>query len=401
MLIYSTLLYTGLALQAAALGKQVYDITGREIDIGWIGLVEFLPAAFLVLVTGMVADRFQRKKVAMIGMAGELTSALALMFYARTHPTAVAPIFFITFLYGVSRAFIAPAARSIWPMVAPPGGLPAVVALSSATWTGAAILGPASSGLLYSVDPWVAYAVASGLVTLSMFVLTRVRTGQAATEENRERPTLKHALEGLQFVRRTPILLAAISLDLFAVLFGGAIALLPVIAEERLNVGDVAYGWLRAAVGIGAGSVAIFLAFRPARRRIGRLLFFVVGVFGIATVVLGLTRSYLVAFIAVIVASGADMVSVFIRGSIVPLVTPDDKRGRVLAVENVFIGASNELGAFESGVASQAFGAPAAVVGGGVATVGIVGLFWFMFPSLRKIDRFSDLQSDDISEQPA
>jgi MFS family permease len=401
MLIYSTLLYTGLMLQAAALGKQVYDITGREIDIGWIGLVEFLPAAFLVLVTGMVADRFQRKKVAMIGMAGELASALALMFYARTHPTAVAPIFFIAFLYGVSRAFIAPAARSIWPMVAPLGGMPAVVALSSATWTGAAILGPASSGLLYSVDPWVAYAVASSLITLSMVVLTRVKTGQAATEENRERPTLKHALEGLQFVRRTPILLAAISLDLFAVLFGGAIALLPVIAEERLNVGDVAYGWLRAAAGIGAASVAIFLAFRPARRRIGRLLFFVVGTFGIATIVLGLTRSYLVAFIAVIVASGADMVSVFIRGSIVPLVTPDDKRGRVMAVENVFIGASNELGAFESGVASQAFGAPAAVVGGGVATVGIVGLFWFMFPSLRKIDRFSDLQSDDISEQPA
>jgi MFS family permease len=399
MLIYSTALYTGLMLQAAALGKQVYDMTGREIDIGLIGLLEFLPAAFLVLLTGMVADRFQRKKVAMLGIVGELVSALALMFYARTNPTAVAPIFFITFLYGVSRAFIAPAARSIWPMVAPPGGLPAVVALSSATWTGAAILGPASSGLLYSVDPWVAYAVASGLVTLSMFVLTRVRTGQAATEENRERPTLKHALEGLQFVRRTPILLAAISLDLFAVLFGGAIALLPVIAEERLNVGDVAYGWLRAAVGIGAGSVAIFLAFRPARRRIGRLLFFVVGVFGIATVVLGLTRSYLVAFIAVIVASGADMVSVFIRGSIVPLVTPDDKRGRVLAVENVFIGASNELGAFESGVASQAFGAPAAVVGGGVATVGIVGLFWFLFPSLRKIDRFSDLQRDDNSEE--
>jgi MFS family permease len=398
MLIYSTLLYTGLMLQAAALGKQVYDITGREIDIGWIGLVEFLPAAFLVLVTGMVADRFQRKKVAMIGMAGELASALALMFYARTHPTAVAPIFFIAFLYGVSRAFIAPAARSIWPMVAPLGGMPAVVALSSATWTGAAILGPASSGLLYSVDPWVAYAVASCLITLSMVVLTRVKTGQAATEENRERPTLKHALEGLQFVRRTPILLAAISLDLFAVLFGGAIALLPVIAEERLNVGDVAYGWLRAAAGIGAASVAIFLAFRPARRRIGRLLFFVVGTFGIATIVLGLTRSYLVAFIAVIVASGADMVSVFIRGSIVPLVTPDDKRGRVMAVENVFIGASNELGAFESGVASQAFGAPAAVVGGGVATVGIVGLFWFMFPSLRKIDRFSDLQSDDISQ---
>jgi MFS family permease len=378
MLIYSTALYTGLMLQAAVLGKQVYDMTGREIDIGWIGLLEFLPAAFLVLVTGMVADR---------------------LFYARTNPTAVAPIFFITFLYGVSRAFIAPAARSIWPMVAPPGGLPAVVALSSATWTGAAILGPASSGLLYSVDPWVAYAVASGLIFIGLLSLMRVKTGQAATVENRERPTLHDALEGLRFIRRTPILLAAISLDLFAVLFGGAIALLPVIAEEHLHVGDVAYGWLRAAAGIGAAGVALFLAFHPVRRNIGRLLFFVVATFGIATVVLGLTGSYLVAFIAVLVLSGADMVSVFIRGSIVPLVTPDDKRGRVLAVENVFIGASNELGAFESGVASQAFGAPAAVVGGGVATVGIVGIFWFLFPSLRKIDRFSDLQRDDNSEE--
>jgi predicted MFS family arabinose efflux permease len=240
--------------------------------------------------------------------------------------------------------------------------------------------------------------VASGLICIGLLSLSRVKTGQAATVENRERPTLHDALEGLRFIRRTPILLAAISLDLFAVLFGGAIALLPVIAEEHLHVGDVAYGWLRAAAGIGAAGVALFLAFHPVRRNIGRLLFFVVATFGIATVVLGLTGSYLVAFIAVLVLSGADMVSVFIRGSIVPLVTPDDKRGRVLAVENVFIGASNELGAFESGVASQAFGAPAAVVGGGVATVGIVGLFWFIFPSLRKIDRFSDLQRDGTSE---
>ena len=392
MLIYSATLYSGLMLQAATIGKQVYDITGREIDIGWVGLVEFLPAALLVLVTGVVADRFYRKNVVMIGVAGELASSVAMLLYARTNPTAVAPIFMITLLYGISRAFIAPAARSIWPSIAPPGGLPAVVALSSATWTGAMIVGPAVSGLLYSIDPSVAYAGSSVLIAIGWLSLTRVNVPRVANDGPVERPTFQHAMEGLRFIRRTPILLAAISLDLFAVLFGGAIALLPVIAEERLGVGDVAYGWLRAAAGIGAALMAVFLAVRPVRTKVGHKLFFVVAVFGVGTVVLGLTRSYLVAFVAVIVISAADMVSVFIRGSIVPLVTPDAKRGRVLAVENVFIGASNELGAFESGVASQAVGAAGAVVGGGVATVGIAGLWWFLFPSLRNVDKFSDLE---------
>jgi hypothetical protein len=315
-----------------------------------------------------------------------------MLLYARTNPTAVAPIFMITLLYGISRAFIAPAARSIWPSIAPPGGLPAVVALSSATWTGAMIVGPAVSGLLYSIDPSVAYAGSSVLIAIGWLSLTRVNVPRVANDGPVERPTFQHAMEGLRFIRRTPILLAAISLDLFAVLFGGAIALLPVIAEERLGVGDVAYGWLRAAAGIGAALMAVFLAVRPVRTKVGHKLFFVVAVFGVGTVVLGLTRSYLVAFVAVIVISAADMVSVFIRGSIVPLVTPDAKRGRVLAVENVFIGASNELGAFESGVASQAVGAAGAVVGGGVATVGIAGLWWFLFPSLRNVDKFSDLE---------
>ena len=391
MLVYGACLYTGLMLQAAVLGKQVYDITGREIDIGWIGLVEFLPAAVLVLVTGVVADRFYRRNVVLIAVSGELVSAIALMFYARTNPTAVAPIFIITLLYGIARAFVAPAARSIWPSIAPPGGLPAVVALSSATWTGAAIAGPAVSGLLYSVDPWVAYLAASVLIATGMIAILRVNVPRNITATT-ERPTFRHAIEGLVFIRRTPILLAAISLDLFAVLFGGAIALLPVIAEERLGVGDVAYGWLRAAVGIGSAAMAVFLAWRPVRRRVGHKLFVVVATFGVMTVVLGLTHSYVVAFVAIIVMSAADMVSVFIRSSIVPLVTPDEKRGRVLAVENVFIGASNELGAFESGVASQALGTAGAVVGGGIATVGIAGLWWVLFPALRHVDRFSDLE---------
>jgi predicted MFS family arabinose efflux permease len=190
------------------------------------------------------------------------------------------------------------------------------------------------------------------------------------------------------------VLLAAIALDLFAVLFGGAVALIPVIAKDRLGVGDVAYGWLRAAPGFGAAGMALLMAARPVRRHVGRTLLTVVAVFGVGTVVLGITRNYLLAFAALVVLSAADMVSVFIRGSLVPLVTPDEKRGRVLAVESVFIGASNELGAFESGMAAQAFGTSATVIGGGVATLAVVGIWWFAFPSLRQIDRFEELEHD-------
>ena len=202
-------------------------------------------------------------------------------------------------------------------------------------------------------------------------------------------------------MRRNRIILAAITLDMFAVLLGGAVALLPAIAEKRLHVGDVAYGWLRAAPGIGAAVMAIFLSARPLRRHVGRTLLIVVGVFGVGTVVLGFTTNFYVAFIALLVLTGADMVSVFVRSSLVPLVTPDDKRGRVLAVENVFIGASNELGAFESGMAAQHLGLVTATAGGGFATIGVVVVFTFLFPSLRAIDRFEDLDHTRVTSEPA
>jgi MFS family permease len=385
-------MYTGVALQAAALGKQAYDITGREADLGWIGLCEFLPAALLVLVTGTVADRFNRKKVALVAIVGEALTSVALLVYALSEPTEVWPLFVFAFLYGIARAFMAPATRTMPPMVAPEGGLPKLIAIYSATWTGATIIGPALSGFLYAVGPWVAYLASSLLIGSSVFLIATLRfEREPVPVDPNQRPTFRSAIEGLLFIRRTPILLAAISLDLFAVLFGGAVALLPAIAEERLGVGDVAYGWLRAAPGIGAAAMAVVLASRPVQRRLGRVLLLVVAVFGAATVVLGVTRSYLVAFVALLVLSAADMVSVFIRGSLVPLVTPDEKRGRVMAVENVFIGASNELGAFESGMVGQALGVPTAVIGGGVATVAIVGIWWVSFPSLRNVDRFEDL----------
>jgi MFS family permease len=398
LLISSMVLTIGVMLQAAALGKHVYDITGSEMSIGLLGLAEFLPAAALVLVTGTVADRLNRKKVSLVAQFGEFTCSILLMVYALnvTEPDgggSALPIYAIAFLFGASRAFLAPALRPIAAMIAPDGGLPRVIAFYSATWTGAAIVGPAISGFLYAVDPALAYGVAAvlilcGMASLSLVTLPAVVT----TEEKTERPTLRDAVQGLVFIRRTPVLLAAISLDLFAVLFGGAVALLPVIAEEQLQVGDVAYGWLRAAGGLGAAAMAVFLAFRPVRRHVGRTLLWVVAIFGAATIVLGTTRSYWIAFIALIIAFGADMVSVFIRSSLVPLVTPDDKRGRVSAVENVFIGASNELGAFESGAVSSVAGTPATVIGGGVATIAIAGIWWWAFPSLRNVDRFEDLE---------
>lgn len=392
LLIGNGMLFCGVALQAAALGKQAYDITGRSADLGWIGLCEFLPAALLVLVTGTVVDRFDRKKIAMFAIVGEVCTSIALLLYALSDPTEVWPLFVIAFMYGIVRAFLSPATRTMPPMVAPEGGLPKVIALYSATWTGATIVGPALSGFLYAIEPWVAYAASSALMLGSMYFMGVLKFERQPEPPNPdEKPTFRSAIEGLLFIRRTPILFAAISLDLFAVLFGGAVALLPAIATDRLGVGDVAYGWLRAAPGIGAALMALWLAARPVERHVGRLLMVVVGVFGAATVLLGLTTTYWVAFVALLVLAAADMVSVFIRSSLVPLVTPDEKRGRVMAVENVFIGASNELGAFESGLVGQALGVPATVIGGGIATIAIVGVWWVGFPQLRNVDRFEEL----------
>ena len=390
--------YIGVSLQAATLGKHIFDTTGRAIDIGWLGLAEFAPIALLVLVSGSVADRFNRKHVAALALAGEMLCAIALVVYSLSEPTAVWPFFVIAVAFGISRAFLSPATRAMYPMVAPDGGLPPIIAMSSGVWTSAMIVGPAASGFLYSVAPWVAYATTSMLIFIGIIGIMRVQLEREPTPRDPdEKATLRSAMEGLYFIRRTPILLAAISLDLFAVLFGGAIALLPAIAEEQLQVGDVAYGWLRASAGIGAAAMALLLSFKPLRRNVGKALLIAVGVFGVGTIVLGMTHTYWIAFAAVLILSAADMVSVFIRGSIVPLVTPDSKRGRVSAVENVFIGATNELGAFESGVASQAFGTPAAVIGGGVATLGVVAVWWFGFKPLRDIDMFSDL---DAPENP-
>jgi MFS family permease len=382
----------GMFLQAAALGKQLFDITDSELALGLLGLVEFLPALILLPFTGSVADRFDRRRVAAIGLSAEVLTSVAFCIYAAGDPKSGVPLFMIAAVFGTARAFVAPSVRSLPPLLAPEGGLPRLIALYSATWQFGMIAGPASSGFLYDIDPMVPYVAAAGCFLVSAVAVTMLtfRRPQHRTPAD-ERPTLHHAFEGLRFIRHQPVLLGAIALDLFAVLFGGAVALLPAIAEERLGVGNVGYGWLRAAPGIGAVALTAVLAVRPVRRHVGRTLLIAVGLFGAATVVFGLTTSYAIAFIALLVLSGADAVSVFIRATIVPLATPDQMRGRVAAVENVFIGASNELGAFESGVAATLLGVGPAVALGGVLTLCVVAVWPMLFPSLRAIDRFEDV----------
>jgi MFS family permease len=385
----------GLNILVTVLFKQVFDITGNELDIGLIGLAQFVPAVLLVLVSGIVADRFDRRRTTATFLFARGGCAVALVVYSQVAPGIVWPLFAIAFVLGGADSMLAPARRSIAPLLAPADHFPHVVALWTATFTGSAIVGPVLGGFLYSVGPDVAYALAAALHLAAIVPIVWIVYAREP-ERITDRPTLAMALEGLIFVRRTPVVLATISLDLFAVLFGGAIALIPAVASERLGVGDIAYGWLRAAPGIGAAAMAIWLAVRPIRRKVGPTLLVVVAIFGFGTMVFGLTRNYWVAFSALLIVSAADMISMFIRGSIVPLVTPDEQLGRVSAVEGVFIGASNELGAFESGVAASVFGLPWAIAGGGFITMAIAGGFGALFPSLRAIDTFDELNPSAI-----
>lgn len=391
-LVAATLSAIGMFLQAAALGKQIFDITDSTLAIGLLGLVEFAPALLLLPLTGSASDRFDRRRIAGIGLGVEVITSILYFWYAGTDPTSALPMFMVAAFFGASRAFVSPAMRSVPPLIAPAGGLPRLIAVYAATWQVGLIVGPASSGLLYDHSTALPYVVAAVCFSLSAVAITvlKVRHRQERTPAEQQ-TTLHHAMEGLGFIRRRPVLFGAIALDLFAVLFGGAVALLPAIAEDRLHVGNIGYGWLRAAPGVGAVVMGVLLAIRPLRRRIGRWLLFVVAVFGVGTMVLGLTQNYTVAFIALVVLAAADAVSVFIRRTIVPLATPDHMRGRVSAVENVFVGASNEVGSFESGVASTLIGIGPAVVLGGAVTIGVVGVWSRLFPELRDIDRFEDI----------
>jgi len=379
--------------QITVIGKQVFDMTGRELDLGLLGLAEFLPVAFLVPFSGAAADRFDRRHVYAISLGGELLCSLGLFFYISSEPTSVKPIFILVALFGVARSFASPSGQALPIDLATSENLERVMALRSVAFQSGFIAGPVAMGFIFVVDPAFPYLAAVVAFSLAIPILVMIpRPGTRRLQTRGGMQALRDAREGLRFMRRQPVVFGAISLDLFAVLFGGIIALLPAIAEDRLGVGAVGLGWLRAATGIGAGTTALMLSVRPVRRHVGRTLLLVIAIFGVMTILIGLVDSYAIVFVALLVASAADSVSVFIRSTLVPLATPEVMRGRVLAVERVFIGASNELGAAESGLSAAVFGLMGAILFGGIGTLAVVAIWWRWFPALRDVDRFDEVR---------
>ena len=378
--------------QITIIGKQVYDLTGRPLDLGLLGVAEFLPVAVLAPLAGPLADRHDRRKILGIALVGEAIASLLLFLYARSDPTSVTPIFAIVLFFGVCRAFAMPASRALPIDLSPPGVVPRVVALKSVCFQAGHIAGPITFGFAFVVEGSLPYLLSALALVAAVAIVGLIpSSGVKRLTSTGGRQVILESLEGLRFIRHRPVMLGAMGLDLFAVLFGGALALLPAIAEDRLGVGAIGLGWLRAGVGIGAGATAICMSIRPVQRHLGRTLYAVVAMFGLGTTALGLTRSFALAFTIIVFVSAADAVSMFIRATLVPLATPEDMRGRVLAVESVFIGASNELGAAESGLTAAFMGLVGAVVFGGVATLAVVAVWWRWFPELRDMDTFDDV----------
>ncbi|MCB1691768.1 MAG: MFS transporter [Pseudomonadales bacterium] len=372
-------------MQSVAIGWQVYAVTGEPLDLGLIGLAQFLPFVVLVLPAGQVADRFDRRVILTLCYVVETICALLLLAYSLSGMVLVWPVFAVLVLFGAARAFAMPTSQAITPNLVPRSAFPNAVALNSSTSHVATIAGPAVGGVLYVLGPGAVYGAVSAILAFSVMLMMFVRLPSAIRAP--EPANLETLLLGLRFVWSRPIILGAISLDLFAVLFGGAVALLPVYAADILKVGPEGLGLLRTSPAIGAAITAAALAFFPITRRVGIWLFAGVAVFGCSIILFGLSTSFYLSMFALIAMGGGDMVSVYIRHMLVQLETPDEIRGRVSAVSAVFIGASNELGEFESGVTAAWFGVVPAVVIGGSATLVVTVLWTRLFAPLVQADR--------------
>lgn len=386
-------------MQSVAIGWQIYAFTGRPIDLAWVGLAQFFPPLLLSLVTGHVADRVERRRI-LIACHGAMASlSLALLWLSRVGGAGHARSGHLLAIYavlvgvGVARAFQGPANQSILPSLVPPAHFANAVTWSSFFWQAAMVVGPTAGGLLYATagGPALVYAIAA---CCSLGALSFLATMPPLAAPRGAPPTWHSVLAGVRYVWNNQIVLGAISLDLFAVLLGGATALLPIYARDILRLGPLALGSLRSAPAFGAAATGIALAVRPIERRAGAKMLACVAVFGAATVVFGLSRSFLLSLAALAVVGASDMVSVVVRSSLVQLATPDAMRGRVSAVNMVFIGASNELGEFESGLTAQWLGAVASVVVGGVGTLLVVALWLWRFPRLGRVDRLHDAALD-------
>jgi MFS family permease len=372
-------------IESVAIGWQVYELTGSALALGYTGLAQFLPFVSFALVGGQVADRVDRRAILVVCQLIMLLCSLLLLSFTLGHVQDVRFVYGVLVLFGTARAFYSPASSALVPRLVPAEELTRAVAVSSTTWQVATIAGPAVGGVLYG---WGgargAYLGSAALCALTVvwMLLLKVRTGRSS----REPFSLSTLLAGFHFVRRQRLLLGSITLDLFAVLFGGAVALLPIYARDVLHTGPWGMGLLRSAPAAGAAVVAVFLASRPLGGRAGWKMFASVAVFGAATLVFGLSHSLPLSLVALAVAGGADMVSVVVRSTLEMVATPDDMRGRVGAVNMMCVGASNELGEFRAGAFAEHVGAVTAVVSGAVGTLVVVALWAWGFPELRRVD---------------
>jgi MFS family permease len=372
-------------IAAVAVGWQIYDLTGSAFDLGMVGLVQFLPTALLVFVAGHAVDRYERRRVVQICLLVEALTALLLAWGAYAGSLTVLQIFVAMAVLGTAGAFESPAISALLPLVAPQGSLQRATAVSSGVGQIATITGPALGGLAYAVTPAMPYALMVAFCFAGTILMGAIRLTQPAAVRDVASPADLFA--GVRFVRNNPAILGTISLDLFAVLLGGATALLPIYARDILEAGPVGLGILRAAPAVGALLMTAVLARHAIHRRVGMRMFQAVIVFGLATVVFAVSRSMALSVAALAIMGAADTVSVVIRFSLVQLATPDEMRGRVGAVNFLFINASNQLGQFESGITAALFGAMPAAVLGGVGTVAIALLWMKLFPTLRNVER--------------
>jgi MFS family permease len=374
---------------SVAVGWQVYEITGKALALGFSGLALFVPGFLLALPGGHFADRHDRRRILATCHLGVATSAVALATMAHESVRTLLPIYAVLGVLGTIRAFSGPAGQALMPNLVERHQLERAVALGSTSWQLAMIAGPSLGGALYAATRHasIVYSVCAALALVAAASVLAI--GRAPTDEARRREpaTWSTVLAGIRYVRSNRPILGAISLDLFAVLLGGAVALLPIFARDLLGVGPWGLGLLRSAPGVGAASVALALAYYPIKRRAGASMFVCVALFGVATIVFGLSRSFPASLLALLVLGAADMISVVIRSTLIQTRTPDEMRGRVGAVNLVFVGASNELGEFESGVTAAWLGPEVAVVLGGVGTCVVVIVWALLFPELRAVDR--------------
>jgi len=377
------LIVSAVEMQAVAVGWQVYEITKRPLDLGYVGLAQFLPGILLFPISGHASDRFERSKVLSVCYAGYAVCFALLLWLTERGVPSMRAIYVVLVLIGIVRSFNATASRSILPQLVPQKHFPNAVAWNASIFQAATILGPSFGGIIYAAfhGPSAVYLIA--MITGIGATISSFRIKPEVKARPREPMTMKTVFAGLHYIWNKKLILGAISLDLFAVLLGGAVALLPVYAREILHTGPWGLGLLRTAPGVGAAVMAVLLAHRPLRGKSGPTLLWAVAGFGVFTIIFGISDSLTLSLVALFLLGASDMISVIIRATLTQLATPDEMRGRVTAVDMIFIGTSNEFGQFESGITAQWFGTVPAVILGGVGTLVVIALWAWWFPELR------------------